>query len=92
MHADLFAFIIKMPNLHRAAVFRDDIVFFAFLYQRYVYPVDRRRTNEFGTTGEGAGVGAPAGAREGPPAARKGALPKGGARQRSGALKSKKAE
>lgn len=30
---DLFAFIIKMPILHRLACFRDDIIFFIYLYQ-----------------------------------------------------------
>ena len=30
---DLFAFIIKMPTLHRMSCFRDDIVFVVFLYQ-----------------------------------------------------------
>lgn len=44
---DLFAFIIKMPTLHRLACFRDDVVFFIYLYQRYCYPVDKTRTNEF---------------------------------------------
>lgn len=34
---DLFAFIIKMPTLHRLACFRDDIVFFIYLYQRWIY-------------------------------------------------------
>ena len=29
-----------------------DIIFFIYLYQRYKYPVDRTRVNEFGTTGE----------------------------------------
>jgi hypothetical protein len=29
-----------------------DIIFFIYLYQRYIYPVDCKRTNEFGTTGE----------------------------------------
>ena len=38
--------------LDRAACFRDDIVFVVFLYQRWVYPVDGTRRNEFGTTGE----------------------------------------
>lgn len=47
---DLFAFIIKMPLLHRLACFRDDIVFLVYLYQRWVYPVDRSRANEFGQT------------------------------------------
>ncbi|EME28751.1 CLPTM1-like membrane protein cnrB [Galdieria sulphuraria] len=45
---DLFAFIIKMPTLHRLACFRDDIVFLIFLYQRWIYPVDKSRVNEFG--------------------------------------------
>jgi len=45
---DLFAFIIKMPTLHRMSVFRDDIVFFIYLYQKWLYPVDKNRTNEYG--------------------------------------------
>ena len=49
---DLFAFIIKMPAMHRAACFRDDLVFVVFLYQRWIYPVDETRRNEFGITGE----------------------------------------
>ncbi|CAF4515773.1 unnamed protein product [Rotaria sp. Silwood1] len=49
---DLFAFVIKMPTMYRLGCFRDDIIFFIYLYQRYIYPVDRTRINEFGTTGE----------------------------------------
>jgi len=49
---DLFAFIIKMPTLHRVACFRDDVVFFIFLYQRWIYPVDKKRKNEYGRSGE----------------------------------------
>ena len=30
---DLFAFIIRMPTMHRVACFRDDVVFFCYLYQ-----------------------------------------------------------
>ena len=45
---DLFAFVITMPLLHRLAVFRDDVVFLVFLYQRWIYPVDKTRANEFG--------------------------------------------
>lgn len=45
---DLFAFAIKMPLLHRLSVFRDDIVFLIYLYQWYIYGVDRSRVNEFG--------------------------------------------
>ncbi len=49
---DLFAFIIKMPTLHRLACLRDDVVFFVYLYQRWIYPVDKTRPNEFGQTFE----------------------------------------
>ncbi|KAK9134137.1 hypothetical protein Syun_013467 [Stephania yunnanensis] len=49
---DLFAFVIKMPTLHRLSVFRDDIIFLIYLYQRWAYPVDRKRVNEFGFGGE----------------------------------------
>lgn len=49
---DIFAFVIKMPTMYRIGCFRDDIVFFIYLYQRYIYRVDPKRVNEFGTTGE----------------------------------------
>jgi hypothetical protein len=49
---DLFAFVIKMPLLHRLSVFRDDVIFLIYVYQRWVYPVDRKRVNEFGFAGE----------------------------------------
>jgi len=49
---DVFAFLIKMPTSHRIACFRDDLVFFCYLYQRYLYPVDYKRANEYGQTGE----------------------------------------
>eukprot|EP00118_Oscarella_pearsei_P001954 m.8995 g.8995 ORF g.8995 m.8995 type:complete len:531 (+) comp21015_c0_seq1:75-1667(+) len=49
---DVFAFIITMPTAHRVAVFRDDLVFVIFLYQRYLYPVDKSRANEFGVSYE----------------------------------------
>ena len=45
---DLFAFVIKMPTLHRLSVFRDDLVFLVYIYQRWAYRVDKRRANEFG--------------------------------------------
>mmetsp|Transcript_21935 Transcript_21935/g.35550 ORF Transcript_21935/g.35550 Transcript_21935/m.35550 type:complete len:375 (+) Transcript_21935:1125-2249(+) len=63
---DLFAFVIKMPLMHRLSVFRDDIVFLIMLYQRWIYKVDKSRVNEFGFSGEappGAGE-AVAGAEE----------------------------
>jgi len=40
---DIFAFIITMPIAHRVACFRDDIVFLIYLYQRWLYPVDKTR-------------------------------------------------
>ncbi|KAG8240246.1 hypothetical protein J437_LFUL004706 [Ladona fulva] len=42
---DLFAFIITMPTAHRVACFRDDIVFLIYLYQRWLYPVDKTRVD-----------------------------------------------
>ncbi|KAL3688246.1 hypothetical protein R1sor_014555 [Riccia sorocarpa] len=48
---DLFAFVIKMPWLHRLSVFRDDVIFLIYIYQRWVYPVDKKRINEFGFGG-----------------------------------------
>ena len=48
---DVFAFIIKMPTLHRLSVFRDDVVFLLYLAQRWYYPVDSGRTAT--VTGEG---------------------------------------
>ncbi|GAB6027980.1 hypothetical protein CHUAL_002206 [Chamberlinius hualienensis] len=45
---DVFAFIVTMPTAHRVACFRDDVVFLIYLYQRWLYPVDKSRINEFG--------------------------------------------
>jgi len=49
---DIFAFVIKMPTMYRIGCFRDDIVFFIFLYQKYAYRVDHSRVNEFGFSGD----------------------------------------
>jgi hypothetical protein len=49
---DLFAFTIKMPLLHRLATLRDDVIFFVYLYQRWVYRIDYTRVNEFGQGGD----------------------------------------
>lgn len=49
---DLFAFTIKMPTLHRLATLRDDVIFFVYLYQTWVYKVDYSRVNEFGQGGD----------------------------------------
>ena len=48
---DLFSFIIRMPTLARVSCFRDDIVFFIYLYQRWLYPVDASRPVEGGGDG-----------------------------------------
>lgn len=43
---DLFSFVIRMPAMARISCFRDDIVFFIYLYQRWLYPVDTSRPAE----------------------------------------------
>ena len=43
---DLFSFIVRMPTMARLGCFRDDIVFFIYLYQRWLYPVDSSRPAE----------------------------------------------
>ena len=53
---DIFAFVIKMPTMYRIGCFRDDIVFFIYLYQRYKYRVDPKRVNEYGISGETSSV------------------------------------
>lgn len=40
---DVAAFLIDMPLMHRLSVFRDDIVFFVYIYQRWKYRVDKTR-------------------------------------------------
>ena len=45
---DLFAFIIRMPTMHRLSCLRDDFIFFIYLYQRWKYGVDAKRANEYG--------------------------------------------
>ena len=45
---DLFAYVDKMPTLHRVACFRDDVIFLIYLYQRWIYRVDPTRRNEYG--------------------------------------------
>ncbi|CAB3989747.1 cleft lip and palate transmembrane 1 homolog [Paramuricea clavata] len=49
---DLFAFIIKMPTLYRLGCLRDDVIFFIYLYQKWIYPIDYKRVNEFGVSGD----------------------------------------
>jgi hypothetical protein len=52
---DLFAFIIRMPTMHRLRCFRDDLIFVIYLYQRWIYPIDRSRVEVLdGEMGESA--------------------------------------
>jgi hypothetical protein len=50
---DVFAFMIQMPLKHKLMTLRDDVVFFVFLIQAYLYRVDKSRTNEFGYAYDG---------------------------------------
>jgi len=43
---DLFAFVIRMPLLHRISVFRDDFIFILYMIQRCMYPVSASRPVE----------------------------------------------
>ncbi|XP_011497238.1 PREDICTED: cleft lip and palate transmembrane protein 1-like protein, partial [Ceratosolen solmsi marchali] len=52
---DVFAFIITMPVVHRVACFRDDAVFLVYLYQRWLYPVDKTRI-DYSTIDENARI------------------------------------
>jgi len=48
---DVFAFFIMsdyMTKKHRFMTLRDDVIFFIFLYQMYIYRVDYARADEFG--------------------------------------------
>ncbi|XP_064624010.1 putative lipid scramblase CLPTM1 [Lineus longissimus] len=47
---DIFAFVIKMPTLYRIGCLRDDVIFFIYLYQKWIYPIDPKRVNEYGTS------------------------------------------
>jgi len=53
---DLFSFIIRMPTMARISCFRDDVVFFIYLYQRWLYPVDTSRPAEGGGEAEDSGA------------------------------------
>jgi hypothetical protein len=57
---DMVAFggLFPMPLKHRLMTLRDDLVFMIFLYQLYIYPVDRARADEYGYVhAEGEGTG-----------------------------------
>ncbi|KAF7456422.1 cleft lip and palate transmembrane protein 1 (clptm1) protein [Cryptosporidium felis] len=46
---DIFSFIIDMPWMHRLACFRDDIIFIAYIYQRWIYRNNNKRKLEIET-------------------------------------------
>ena len=50
----IFSFcLLKISNFIKFKFFfQTDIVFFVFLYQRWIYKVDHKRINEFGVSGE----------------------------------------
>merc|ERR1712087_993199 len=54
---DLFAFVVKMPTMHRISCFRDDVIFLVFLYQKWIYRTDYTRVNEYGFKMKEAGEG-----------------------------------
>jgi hypothetical protein len=43
---DIFAFVLKTPLMHRVSVFRDDVIFVCYLWQRWTYKVDSTRPPE----------------------------------------------
>eukprot|EP01035_Chromulina_nebulosa_P017539 gene17539-23101_t len=43
---------LKGLSIRSLACFRDDIIFFIYLYQRWIYRVDYSRTNEYGQGGD----------------------------------------
>lgn len=45
---DVFAFLIEVPLKHKIMTLRDDLVFALFLYQAYIYKIDKSRPNEYG--------------------------------------------
>jgi len=44
---DVAAFIIDMPWMHRLACFRDDVIFILYIYQRWIYSVDKTRPSQW---------------------------------------------
>lgn len=49
---DVFSVFVRMPLMHRISVFRDDVIFVIYLWQRWIYPVDASRPAEgFDTEG-----------------------------------------
>ena len=49
-HTHSLSLTRQMPTLHKLSVFRDDLIFVIYIYQRWAYQVDRTRVNEYGPT------------------------------------------
>jgi hypothetical protein len=60
---DVFSVFVRMPLMHRISVFRDDIIFVIYIFQRWIYPVDASRPAE-GFDTEGGESTIPAVSRE----------------------------
>ena len=45
---------LQMPMMHRVSVFRDDVIFIIYMFQRRYYPVDRNRPAEGFDSEDGA--------------------------------------
>ena len=48
----------QMPMMHRVSVFRDDVIFIIYMFQRWYYPVDKNRPAEGFEEGGDAAVDA----------------------------------
>ncbi|KAF8821546.1 cleft lip and palate transmembrane protein 1 (clptm1) protein [Cardiosporidium cionae] len=44
---DVASFLIDMPWIHRISCFRDDIIFVVYIYQRWIYKVDKTCPSEW---------------------------------------------
>lgn len=46
---DVAALLIDMPMMHRLSCFRDDVIFFIYIFQRWKYRVDKSRPTIYGS-------------------------------------------
>ena len=44
---DLYTFVAKMPLMMKIACFRDDVIFFIWVFQCFIYETDSSRSNEY---------------------------------------------
>lgn len=50
INLDKFSFLVQAINFD--VILFSDVIFFIFLYQRYIYKIDPKRVNEYGTSQE----------------------------------------